>query len=157
LACAVIHAGALKEGEEGIVKVSILPGQAKYEGTLRNGIQSGPWESFGGSYRVELTKLMSERKPSHPDALLHPGPLMDCRAEVNKPLLFEVTGRLGGTVYGTDVYTDDSALATAAVHAGLLRPGERGVLHVKILPAQTDYRGSTRHEVTSYDWSMLWQ
>ena len=38
---------------------------------------------------------------------------------------FRVTGDTTGTLWGTDVYTGDSALATAAVHAGRVRPPAR--------------------------------
>ena len=47
-------------------------------------------------------------------------------AEAGRTLLFELTGRTDGTVWGTDVYTGDSRLSTAAVHAGAVRAGERG-------------------------------
>lgn len=35
-----IHAGVINDGDGGVVKVRILPGQAKYEGSMRNGIES---------------------------------------------------------------------------------------------------------------------
>lgn len=35
-----IHAGVINDGDGGVVKVTILPGQAKYEGLTRNGIES---------------------------------------------------------------------------------------------------------------------
>jgi hypothetical protein len=63
--------------------------------------------------------------------------------------LFRVTGRVGGTVWGTDVYTSDSELATAAVHAGVLRPGETGVVQVQTLGGRPAYAGSTRNGVTT--------
>ena len=63
----------------------------------------------------------------------------------------EVTGTLNDGVWGTDVYSFRSSLSTAAVHAGALRPGERGLVKVTILPGQSQYRGSTRNGVTSRD------
>ena len=65
---------------------------------------------------------------------------------------FRVTGATEGTVWGTDVYTRDSALGVAAVHAGLLKPGETAVLRLKVAPAQKSYPGSTRHGVTTTDY-----
>ena len=52
-------------------------------------------------------------------------------------------------MWGTDVYTSDSTLATAAVHAGVLQPGQTGVVKVTILPGQAAYQGSTRNSVRS--------
>ena len=39
-------------------------------------------------------------------------------------LVCEVTGSSQGTVWGTDLYTDDSSIPAAAVHAGVLKDGE---------------------------------
>jgi hypothetical protein len=74
------------------------------------------------------------------------------RDQVGKTLVFVVTGRNDGRIWGTDVYTDDSSLGTAAVHAGVLRVGERKQVRVTILPGQTSYQGSTRNGVTTGDW-----
>jgi LCCL domain len=65
---------------------------------------------------------------------------------------FRVTGQAEGTVWGTDVYTRDSALGVAAVHAGLLKPGETQVLRLKVVPAPKSYPGSLRNGVTTLDY-----
>ena len=53
-----------------------------------------------------------------------PGNLASYRDKVGQTFLFTVTGTTNGTVYGDGIYTDDSELASAAVHAGILSPGE---------------------------------
>jgi hypothetical protein len=63
-----------------------------------------------------------------------------------------VTGSVGGGVWGTDIYTDDSTLAAAAVHAGYLTNGELGTLVVEILPGQSSYTGSTRNGVSTFSY-----
>jgi len=63
-----------------------------------------------------------------------------------------VTGSVGGGVWGTDIYTDDSTLAAAAVHAGYLTNGELGTLVVEILPGQSSYTGTTRNGVSTYSY-----
>ncbi len=77
---------------------------------------------------------------------------MSYRSHVGETLTFRVTGSTGGTVWGTDIYTDDSSLATAAVHAGLLRPGEEGIVTVSILSGRQSYSGSSRNGVTTSSW-----
>jgi hypothetical protein len=52
-------------------------------------------------------------------------------------------------VWGTGTYTLDSTLAAAAVHAGVLRAGQTGVVKVKLLAPQASFEGSTRNGVTS--------
>src|SRR5262249_8492740 len=59
-------------------------------------------------------------------------------------------------VYGTDVYTSDSNLATAAVHAGRLAPGQTGEVRVRIVPVLPSYQGSTRNGVTTKAWANSW-
>ena len=52
-------------------------------------------------------------------------------------------------MWGTDIYTDDSALACAAVHAGVVLAGQTKVVTVKIVAGQSSYQGSVRNGVTS--------
>jgi hypothetical protein len=54
-----------------------------------------------------------------------------------------------GGLWGTDVYTLDSNLALAAVHAGALKPGQAGTVKVKILGPQPAFQGSVRNGITS--------
>jgi hypothetical protein len=58
----------------------------------------------------------------------------------------------GGTpasVWGTDIYTDDSRLCTAAVHAGLITLAGGGVVTIEIRPDAGSYEGSSRNGITS--------
>ena len=64
---------------------------------------------------------------------------------------FRVTGALAGSIWGTDIYTADSNLAAAAVHAGVVTPGETAVVRVTVMPPLAHYQGSTRHGVSSHD------
>jgi hypothetical protein len=64
---------------------------------------------------------------------------------------FRVRGETEGSLWGTDVYTGDSALSVAAVHAGLVKPGTSAVVKVKVVPPPARYQGCVRHGVTSYD------
>jgi hypothetical protein len=151
LATVAVHAGVLLEGQVGVVKVTILAGQSSYHGTTRNGVTSVDYSDWYGSYRVES---VSKTDPSSisVSAFPDPGNLTDYRGNDMDPILFQVTGSTEGSVWGTDVYTDDSSLATAAVHAGILAEGENGVVIVTILPGRSGYTGSTRNGVTTYDY-----
>lgn len=57
-----------------------------------------------------------------------------------------------GVVWGTDVYTDDSSLCTAAAHAGRLTMAQGGSVVVYVWPGQQRYAGSARGGVTSSDY-----
>lgn len=64
----------------------------------------------------------------------------------------KVTGKDSGSVWGTDHYTLDSKIAKAAVHAGVLKVGEAGVVTVTIKPGQESYTGQARNGVQSSAW-----
>jgi hypothetical protein len=55
-----------------------------------------------------------------------------------------------GTVWGDTNYTDDSDIRRAAVHAGVIRVGERKTLYIQMLPAQNSYSGTNKNSVSTY-------
>ncbi|MCL2002612.1 MAG: LCCL domain-containing protein [Oscillospiraceae bacterium] len=68
---------------------------------------------------------------------------------------FYVVGTTSGQVWGSDIYTDDSNIAMAAVHAGVLKDGEAGTVTIRILPGQDSYEGTTRNGVRTASYT-LW-
>ncbi len=66
---------------------------------------------------------------------------------------FRVTGTTEGQIWGTDTYTRDSCLGAAAVHCGLIKPGEAKVLRVTVVPPLPAYAGTTRNGVTTSDYA----
>ena len=83
------------------------------------------------------------------DVLPNPGNLTGYRGRNGQVLHFSVTGTAGGSVWGTGVYTDDSQISAAAVHAGVLAVNETGVVSVVIRPGENSYAGSQRNGVSS--------
>ena len=141
---AAVHAGLLKEGQTGILTLKLLPGLQSYPGVSRNGVNSNSWASFDGSFAFVGTA-------QSPDSavMADPGNLKPFRDQVGKTLRFQVTGHTDGSVWGDRLYTDDSDLATAAVHAGVLNDGATGVVAVKVLPGQGSYAGASRNGIDS--------
>jgi hypothetical protein len=78
-----------------------------------------------------------------------PGTLTGFRGKNDEVFYIRVTGATDGEVWGSGVYTDDSNLAAAAVHAGLVKSGETAVVKVTILPGEGSYTGSTENDVTT--------
>lgn len=66
---------------------------------------------------------------------------------------YRTTGNTSGSLYGTGTYTSDSSLSTAAVHAGILRAGETGIVKVTTIPKHVGFVSSNRHGITSSSWS----
>lgn len=64
---------------------------------------------------------------------------------------FRVVGQIDGSLWGTDVYTGDSQIGAAAVHAGLIKPLEVAVIKVTVVAPPPQFAGSVRNGVTSHD------
>lgn len=65
---------------------------------------------------------------------------------------FRITGTTEGQIWGTDIYTRDSTLGAAAVHMGLLQPGESAVLRVTVVEPPKHFPGTARNGVTTSDY-----
>ena len=52
-------------------------------------------------------------------------------------------------VWGSDIYTADSSICTAAVHAGLLTLAEGGVVTIEFRPGRLTYGSTTRNGIKS--------
>jgi hypothetical protein len=48
-----VHAGALRAKEKGVVKVTILPGADRYQGSTRNGVTSVDYGPYKPAFTVE--------------------------------------------------------------------------------------------------------
>jgi hypothetical protein len=75
--------------------------------------------------------------------------------QVGQTYYFRVQGDGAGSVWGTDVYTGDSYLPAAAVHAGAVKIGETRVVRVTVVQPLASYQGSTRNGITSHGWGMF--
>jgi hypothetical protein len=87
-----------------------------------------------------------------------PGNLSTYQQQWGKEMAFTVTGftptpGVNPNLWGTDVYTLDSNLAAAAVHAGLARPGESAVVRVRIIQPPPQFVSSFRNNVNSSAYS----
>jgi hypothetical protein len=80
-----------------------------------------------------------------------PATMLDLCDTIGATYYFRVQGATQGPLWGTDVYTGDSALSVAAVHAGLVKPGATEVLKVTVVAPLPRYLGSVRNGVTSHD------
>jgi len=55
-------------------------------------------------------------------------------------------------VWGTETYTLDSSICTAAVHAGKIKLETGGPVTIELRPGESSYKGSTRNGITSKDY-----
>jgi hypothetical protein len=101
---------------------------------------------------VAIRDTIRRLKASRLNLRQYNGSMFEFRQLEGQPLYFEITGRTGGSIWGTDVYTGDSDLGTAAVHAGALNVGQTGIVEVVIVPSPPQHLGTTRNGVTTSGW-----
>ncbi len=156
-----IHAGAISPGG-GVVSVQLQPGRPAYRGSPRYGIQSNDYGAYNRSYAV-MTNAAPGGAPATVAAAAPAAPQMiEAGCSFNSTQIVGAPGTYAvvscpagcaqtGGLWGTDVYTGDSAICKAAVHAGVISDAG-GPVGVVLDPGRPAYRGTARHGVTSNDY-----
>jgi hypothetical protein len=166
LATAAVHAGAVKPGQTAIVTVDIVAPPPSFGGSEDNGVTSEAWGQFpAGAFTVKAGRGGTVRRDTDERRILadqlrierwidFSGTRLEQRLPEGTVQTHRVTGRLTGSVWGSGPYTLDSNLGAAAVHAGILRPGETARVKIKVVAAPDSYHGSTAHGVTTLDFGV---
>lgn len=142
---AALHAGVIPRAG-GKITVWRESGRDLYVGSVRNGVHSADFGSYGRSIRFEGGAAVAAG----------PGPCPQ-RFSVNPDLPTPFTCRCDdastrdGAVWGTDVYTSDSALCRAAAHAGAIPPAG-GMVTLERRGGRDLYPGTRRNGVRSNDY-----
>jgi hypothetical protein len=145
---AAVHAGLINLAGGGVVTIEIRPGESSYASTTRNGITSTSYGPWTGSY------VIVGATPATPGVGVG-GATWDAKAAAFRTYVgarFAYTCPANGTpapIWGTDVYTDDSSVCTAAVHVGLIGVATGGAVTIEMRAGQDSYAGSTRNGITS--------
>jgi hypothetical protein len=149
LCWAARHAGAVTSAGGDIV-ATIAPGLTgpnSYTGSTQNGVTTLSYGTWGGSVTIASGPACTLPIPQCP------GSVTSYRGQNGIQVTCNCTSSAtaSGTVWGTSIYTDDSALCRAAVHAGAITLSG-GEIHAIIRPGQSSYVGSTQNGVTSYSY-----
>lgn len=73
------------------------------------------------------------------------------RSHLGIAVRIRVTGEKDGLVWGSNPYSDDSSLHSAALHSGLVKEGQTTDVVAIIRPGQKSYAGSESHGITAND------
>lgn len=155
IASAAVHAGLITTVKGGTVTIEIRAGQASYKGTDQNGVTSHDW----GAYNSSFIFISGVANPGQqPDAQSIQGNwntqanAYERKSGQRFTFYFPAGGTISSRVWGTDIYTDDCSIASAAVHAGLITAAKGGTVTIEIRAGQSAYKGSLRNGVQSKDW-----
>jgi LCCL domain len=147
---AAVHAGLITVAEGGLVTIEHLPGQSSYTGSVANGVTSVSWGAWGGSFQL----IGADKGGGTTGVLMGGGSWIaqaaSFRGKNGQKYLFICPGggRIG-TIYGTNTYTDDSSVCTAAVQVGLITPANGGRVVAEIAAGLKSYVSATANGVTS--------
>ena len=139
---AAAHAGAITPAAGGAVTIVIAPGRSAYSGSSRNGVTSQSFGQFYGSYTIAPSSDVGRIDWSTAAQGLSGQLTLECPANGTMQ-----------AVWGTDTYTDDSSICTAAVHAGLISTASGGRVTLQPVGAQQAFSGSTRNGVQTRDYA----
>jgi len=153
---AAIHAGVISAGG-GEVTVQASPGCSSYAGSEANGVRTSNWGPYETSFffpakgdgkcpTVEAGGPCPSSFKSIPNRT--PETTFTCRC---------TPAQVGGRVWGTGIYTTDSSICMAAIHAGAVKgSGALGGLGAKVTvkaaPGCKSYVGSKQNGVLSGKW-----
>jgi hypothetical protein len=140
---AALHAGAVVRGG-GMVVVKGSPGEDDYPSAVSNGVESSSWGSYDWSFTFPGARASEV-------ATACPANLTEFRGSGESLVCSCAPDAIGGTVWGTDVYTDDSSVCAAALHAGAIG-GNGGVVTVVPAPGEGAYLGTSRNGITTQDY-----
>jgi hypothetical protein len=150
---AAVHAGVISLAGGGTVVIEIRPGEASYTGSVRNRISSNGYPSWVGSFVVVSGIPVDPGVQAVPvPAGTNPWTMRANQYRAWVGAQYEYNCPSGGTlqlIWGTDIYTDDSSVCTAAVHARLITAAKGGKVTIQMVDGQPSYRSSTRNGVKS--------
>ena len=151
---AAVHSGLITLQQGGTVTIEVRPGLKIYGASERNGVTTGtygPWQqSF--VFKTPNTETVVRAAEEATAVLWNTGAAM-ANFEVGKTLKFRcpADGK-PGNVWGTDTYTLDSSICTAAAHAGKIQLETGGPVTIEMRPGESSYKGSTRNGIKSNDY-----
>lgn len=65
-------------------------------------------------------------------------------------------GSSSSQIFGNGIYTDNSSICKAAIHAGIIKDSEGGTIEINLEPGQKNYIGSTSNNIESNDYPNEW-
>ena len=141
------HAGYIGR-QGGPVRLRMLPGAERYPGSTRNGISSSDFARFDSSFRFEGERMPPAVAPQTSSIDLCPNTMRSFAGSSETLRCVCPAGAVAASVWGSDAYTADSSVCTAARHAGAIaRRG--GEVTIRMLPGLPRYPGTTRNGVST--------
>jgi hypothetical protein len=143
------------------LRVRCTGARSSFSGTSNHGVSTQAFGAYGASFVFVNDPGLVPPGPTPapeptaeqtPDMCYHSYCMVAQCGVTGRTKELTLTGAVGGGVYGSQIYTDDSNVLAAAVHAGALEPGETGTVRIICMGPQNDFSGTSLNGVTSQSW-----
>lgn len=158
---AAIHAGAIAAKDGGTVLVTWAHGQPTYIGSTKNGVATQDYGKWERSFFVQKIDATGKPTSAAPTLITAPNTAhLSCNMGISdlpgdKGAKWNVDcpgGCTAGNLWGSDPYTGDSIVCTAAIHAGVIDAAKGGAFVVTLDGKQDKFAGSVKNGITSNDY-----
>jgi hypothetical protein len=150
-----VHTGLITYQEGGDVTIELRPGRTIYGCSERNGVTTSPYGSYTRSFVFKTPNTEAVvREAEDQTPVLWNTPALMVSFEPGKTYKFKCpSGGKESPVWGTDIYTLDSSICNAAVHAGKLTMESGGSVTIELRPGESSYKGTTLNGIKTNDYA----
>lgn len=154
-----VHSGLITYQQGGDVTIELRPGRTIYGCSERNGVTTSPYGSYPHSFVFKTPNIeVIVREAEDQTPVLWNTSASIVTFEPGKTYRFECpSGGKESSVWGTDIYTLDSSICNAAVHAGKLTLESGGPVTIELRPGESSYKGTTRNGIKTNDYGKYGQ
>lgn len=149
-----VHSGLITYQQGGTVTVELRPARPIYGCSERNGVTTSPYGFYQSSFvfKTPNTESIVREADDQTPVMWNTSAAM-VGGDSGKTYKFKcpANGR-EATVWGTGIYTVDSSICNAAVHAGKFTMESGGSVTVQLRPGESSYKGSTRNGIKTNDY-----
>jgi hypothetical protein len=151
---AAVHSGLITFQQGGTVTIELRPGRNIYGSSERNGVTTNSYGSWQQSFVFKTPNTDAVVRAAEESTLI----LWNTEAAIvpfenGKTLKFDCPANgKESNVWGTDTYTLDSSICTAAAHAGKITLEAGGPVTIQMSPGESSYKGSVRNGIKTNDY-----
>ena len=149
-----VHSGLITYQQGGTVTIELRPGRTIYGCSERNGVTTSDYGSYQHSFVFKTPNTEAVvREAEEQTPVLWNTSASIVSAETGKTYKFKCpSSGKESSVWGTNIYTADSSICNAAVHAGKLALESGGSVTIELRPGESSYKGSTRNGIKTNDY-----
>lgn len=149
-----VHSGLITYQEGGAVTIEMRPGRSIYGCSERNGVMTSPYGSYQQSFvfKTSNTEEVVREAEGQTPVLWNTSASMVI-FEPGKIYKFKCpSAGKESSVWGSDIYTLDSSICNAAVHAGKLTLESGGPVTIELRPGESSYKGTIQNGIKTNDY-----